>query len=83
MIPEDRAEPEPSDVTPEAAAPAVGAVLRQSLVYGLAGVLVAYDKSRATVGSMVKGVRHGMGGLTPGTDSKNDATPPSDQAGLS
>jgi hypothetical protein len=85
MIPEDRTQPEAADTTSgEATAPpAVGHVLRQSLVYGLAGMLVAYDKSNATVHKVVQGVRHGMRRVTPATDSEADAAPPSEQAGVS
>jgi hypothetical protein len=54
-----------------AASPSVRHVFRQSLVYGLAGVLVAYDRSSVAVHSVVQGVRHGVNRATndPGPDT--------------
>jgi len=54
--------------TAAAASPTVRHVFRQSLVYGLAGVLVAYDRGSAVVNSMVQGVRQGVNRATPQND---------------
>jgi hypothetical protein len=62
--------------TAVAASPSVRRVFRQSLVYGLAGVLVAYDRSSAAVQSVVQGVRHGVGRVKP-QDPEPGTAPPS------
>jgi hypothetical protein len=62
-----------------AASPSVRHVFRQSLVYGLAGVLVAYDRSSVAVHSVVQGVRHGVNRATP-NDPGPDTAPPSSAA---
>jgi hypothetical protein len=67
--------------TAAVASPSIRRVFRQSLVYGLAGVLVAYDRSSAAARSVVSGVRQGMNSAKPTTDAVPDAAPPPPPAG--
>jgi hypothetical protein len=67
-----------SDLPDAGPAPAVGSVFRQSLVYSLAGVLLAYDKGSAAVRSVVQGVHEGMSQVTPPDDSAGPASPSAD-----
>jgi hypothetical protein len=43
-----------------AASPKLRGVVRRSAVYGLAGALIAYDKTAAIAQSLVKGIREGV-----------------------
>ncbi|MFM9635004.1 hypothetical protein ACKI10_46955, partial [Streptomyces galilaeus] len=48
-----------------AASPSVRGVLRRSFVYGLAGALIVYDRTAAAARGLTKGVRDGVGAISP------------------
>jgi hypothetical protein len=62
LNPESYVEPEVGVavvVTAAAASPSLRKVVRRSLVYGLAGALIAYDKVAAAAQGLVRGIRKG------------------------
>jgi hypothetical protein len=63
---ENYAEPEvavAAVVVGAAASPSLRNVVRRSLIYGLAGTMIAYDRTTDAVRGVVKGVRNGVGSL--------------------
>jgi len=78
---ESYAEPEvavTAVVVGAAASPSLRKVIRRSVIYGLAGVLVAYDRTAATVQGVAKGVRKGVKSMAPegGSATAETAAPP-------
>jgi len=62
LDPESYVEPEVAVavvVTAVAASPSIRKVVRKSLVYGLAGALIAYDKVATATQGVVRGIRKG------------------------
>jgi hypothetical protein len=77
---ENYAEPEvavAAVVVGAAASPSLRKVVRRSLVYGLAGALIAYDRSSAVAQGIVKGVKSGVNSISP--DSAPAAPAPAPQ----
>ena len=69
---ESFAEPEvavAAAVVAVAASPSLRQVVRRSVVYGLAGALIAYDRSSAAAQGIVRGVHGGISSLTPNTNA--------------
>jgi hypothetical protein len=67
------------------ASPKLRNVVRRSAVYGLAGALIAFDKTAAVAQGLVKGVRNGVKSISPETPAAetpaaNGATPAPDSA---
>jgi hypothetical protein len=65
---ENFAEPEvavAAVVAGAAASPSIRQVVRRSFVYGLAGLLMAYDRTSAAARGITKGVREGVSTLSP------------------
>jgi hypothetical protein len=77
---ENYAEPEvavTAVVVGAAASPSLRHVVRRSLIYGLAGTLIAYDRSAAAVRGVFHGVRKGVGSIAPnGAAPAQAAAPP-------
>jgi hypothetical protein len=74
---ENYAEPEvavAAVVVGAAASPSLRKVIRRSVVYGLAGALIAFDKSSAVAQGIVKGVKSGAKSISP--ESESPATAP-------
>jgi hypothetical protein len=63
---ENYAEPEvavAAVVVGAAASPSVRRVVRRSVVYGLAGALIAYDRASAAVRGVAQGVQNGVNNI--------------------
>jgi hypothetical protein len=56
-----------------AASPKLRSVVRRSAVYGLAGALIAYDKTAAVAEGLFKGIKNGVQSITPAGEAA--ATP--------
>ncbi len=63
-------------VTAAAASPSVRQIFRKSFIYGLAGVLVAYDKAAVVAKGVVQGVA--LGAAAVAANTKQAAEPPAD-----
>lgn len=75
---ENFAEPEvavAAVVVGTAASPKLRNVVRRSAVYGLAGALIAYDKTAAVAQGLFKGIRNGVNSITPAAESETPAQP--------
>ncbi len=73
---ENFAEPEvavAAVVAGAAASPSIRNVLRRSAVYGLAGALIAFDRTSAVARGITKGVRNGVSAIPP---EQTPAPPP-------
>jgi hypothetical protein len=76
---ENFAEPEvavAAVVVGTAASPKLRNVVRRSAVYGLAGALIAYDKTAAVAQGLFKGIRNGVNSITPAAESEAPSPAP-------
>jgi hypothetical protein len=76
LNPESYVEPEVGVavvVTAAAASPSLRKVVRRSLVYGVAGALIAFDKVSAAAQGLVRGIRKGA---TEATSKAAESAPP-------
>lgn len=60
-----------------AASPSLRHVVRRSLVYGVAGALIAFDRTAAAARGLTRGVQEGVASLSP---DKDVPPPPNPQA---
>ncbi len=76
---ENFAEPEvavAAVVAGAAASPSIRHAVRRSVVYGLAGVLMAYDRTAAAARGLTRGVREGVNSLSTEQGQAAPQTPP-------